>query len=209
MEEARVTIEGNTHKLPRPFLVIATQNPIELEGTYLLPEAQRDRFLARVEIGYPHPQAELALMTRNSGPTNFTTLPPAVTTAAELGVLINQVTEVGATAAAKQYVLDIVQATRHHKDVKLGASPRASIHLFKAAKAIAAMAGRDYVLPDDVQFMAVPVLAHRLIMKSEARLAQISGIDIISTIISETPVSAFRGEPVARRLPTKLFRRAA
>ena len=206
MEEARVTIEGTTHYLPRPFLVVATQNPIELEGTYPLPEAQRDRFLARIEIGYPNPRAELALLDRASGPA---TPPPPVTSAAELSALIDQVTMVGATEAAKQYVLDLVHATRGHKEVRLGASPRASIHLLRSAKAVAAMAGRDYVLPDDVQLMAVPVLAHRLILRPEARLAQITGQDIVSAIVDETPVAAVRDTLVAKRLPSKLFRRAA
>jgi len=206
MEEARVSIEGTTYQLPRPFLVVATQNPIELEGTYPLPEAQRDRFLARIEIGYPSAKAEFALLDKAAGPAPT---PPAVTTAAEFAALIDQVTMVRSTDAAKRYVLDLVHATRAHKDVRLGASPRASIHLLRAAKAIAAMAGRDYVLPDDVQTMAVPVLAHRLILKPETRLAGVTAQNIIADILKHIPVGAVREATVATQLPSRLFRRAA
>jgi MoxR-like ATPase len=195
MEESQATVEGTSHNLPRPFLVVATQNPVELEGTYPLPEAQRDRFLARLEIGYPTPAAEMELLDR---PPNTLDQVVSVSTAAELTEFAQQVAQVKATDAAKEYVLALVTGTRNHRDVRLGASPRASIALLRMAKAIAAMEGRDYVIPDDVQLIAVPVLAHRLILQAEARLSGRSGQQIITEIVRTTPVSRGSGRnPVA------------
>ena len=217
MEERQTTVEGTSHRLPRPFLVVATQNPVELEGTYPLPEAQRDRFLARVEIGYPDAASELALLDRDP---NTVQLMQPVTTAAELAGLIDEVAAVKAAEPAKQYVLDLVQATRQHRDVRLGASPRASINLLRTAKAVAAMDGRNFVLPDDVQFVAVPVLAHRLILHPEARLSHISAQDIVQEIVRTTsiPRSAEAGGGSesrltdfvnVRRLPSRMLKRAS
>jgi MoxR-like ATPase len=206
MEESLVTVEGVSHRLPRPFLVVATQNPVELEGTYPLPEAQRDRFLARIEIGYPSAAAELKLLDR--APDTVAKMEP-VTTSATLAALIEEVSLVRATAAAKQYVVDLVHSTRQHRDVRLGASPRASIHLLRAAKAIAAMDDRDYVLPDDIQFVAVPVLAHRLILQAEARLSRVTGQDIIGSLVATIPVKRADEGGNVKRLPTKLLKRAS
>jgi len=206
MEESLTTVEGVSHRLPRPFLVVATQNPVELEGTYPLPEAQRDRFLARIEIGYPSAAAELDLLDR--APNSVSTLAP-VTTASALAALIDEVAQVKATDAAKQYVVDLVHATRAHRDVRLGASPRASIHLLRAAKAIAAMDDRQYVLPDDIQLVAVPVLAHRLILHAEARLSRVTGQDIVSTIVDSIPVRRADDASNVKRMPTRLMKRAS
>jgi len=206
MEESVATVEGISHRLPRPFLVVATQNPVELEGTYPLPEAQRDRFLARISIGYPTADQELQLLDR--APDAIDTLAP-VTTANVMADLIAQTAEVKATTPAKQYVLDLVHATRAHREVKLGASPRAAIHVLRAAKAIAAMAGRDYVLPDDVQFVAIPVLAHRLILHPEARISKVTGQDIVADIINRVPVTVSAKGTNAKRPPLQVFRRAA
>jgi len=206
MEESVATVEGFSHRLPRPFLVVATQNPVELEGTYPLPEAQRDRFLARIAIGYPTPAAELELLDR---PLNFTDSVPAVTTANVLAELIDQTSLVTATPIAKQYILDLVHATRAHRDVRLGASPRAAIHVLRAAKAIAAMDGRDYLLPDDVQVIALPVLAHRLILHPEARISKVTGQDVVAEILSRVPVAGATDSGSIKRPPIQLFKRAA
>jgi MoxR-like ATPase len=179
---------------------------VELEGTYPLPEAQRDRFLARVEIGYPSPAAELELLERAP---NATQKISAVTNAQVLTELIDYTLTIRAADTAKQYVLDLVHATRKHRDVRLGASPRSAILLLRAAKAIAAMDGRDYVLPDDIQAMAVPVLSHRLILQNEARISKITGPDIMREIVASTPIVKLAGAEQAKRLPTKLFKRVA
>lgn len=207
MEERTTTIEGVTHQLPRPFLVVATQNPVELEGTYPLPEAQRDRFLARIEIGYPTAAAELDLLDRVPNAVDY--IKP-VTTASALAGLIAEAAQVHASMAAKQYVLDLVLATRQHRDVRLGASPRASINLLRTAKAVAAMDGRGFVLPDDVQFVAVPVLAHRLILTADARLAHITGQEVVSEIIRTTPVSQSNTDTAKiRRISAAMLKRAS
>ncbi|MCL2595123.1 MAG: MoxR family ATPase [Promicromonosporaceae bacterium] len=194
MEEGQVTIDGATHALPRPFLVVATQNPIEMEGTYPLPEAQRDRFMARLTVGYPDNVAELGMLDRQEAISPLAHLSP-VTDAATITRLSAAVRQIHAAPAVKQYVLNLVTATRSHPSLRLGGSPRASLQLLKAAKASAAMAGRNYVLPDDVQALAVPVIAHRLILNTEARLAGTSTIDVMTQIVSRTAVPA----PVGQR----------
>lgn len=207
MEERHATIEGVTHLLPRPFLVVATQNPVELEGTYPLPEAQRDRFLARIEIGYPRPEAELELLDRAP---NAVELIKPVTSAAELAGLITQTEQIHAATAAKRYVLDLVHATRQHRDVRLGASPRASINLLRTAKAVAAMDGRGFVLPDDVQLVAVPVLAHRLIMTADARMANVTAANVVAEIVQTTPISQANPESAKiRRISAAMLKRAS
>ncbi|WP_207216602.1 AAA family ATPase [Xylanimonas ulmi] len=195
MEEGQATVDGTTHRLPRPFLVVATQNPVEMEGTYPLPEAQRDRFMARLTVGYPDADAEMLMLDRQESSSPLAHLSP-VTTGATMLRLAELVRHVHASPAVKRYVLDLVGATRDHPALRLGASPRASLQLLKAAKASAAMAGREYVLPDDVQELAVAVIAHRLILTTDTRLAGSTAQDVVSQIVARTPVPP---SPVGRR----------
>ncbi len=187
MEETQVTVDGTTYSLPSPFMVLATQNPIEMEGTYPLPEAQRDRFMARISMGYPATSSEMDLLDRHSGASPLDTLQP-VTDAAAVGAMIAAVRSVYAAPALKQYIVDLAQATRTSAALRLGVSPRGSIHLLRAARAHAAIAGRDHVLPDDVQAIAVPVLAHRLIATGETQLARRSTADVLSDLIQRVRV---------------------
>ncbi|WP_410907887.1 AAA family ATPase [Puerhibacterium sp. TATVAM-FAB25] len=189
MEEGQTTVDGTTHRLPRPFLVVATQNPVEMEGTYPLPEAQRDRFTARITVGYPDRDAEMLMLDRQEAATPLDHLQP-VTTGAAVARYADAVRHVHAAGAVKQYVLDLVGATRHHLGLRLGASPRASLQLLRVAKAVAAMDGRDHVLPDDVQRVAAPVVAHRLILSTESRLAGTTPEQVVAEIVQRTPVPA-------------------
>ncbi|HEY5031873.1 MAG TPA: AAA family ATPase, partial [Actinomycetes bacterium] len=157
MEERQVTVDGTTYELAAPFMVVATQNPIEMEGTYPLPEAQRDRFMARVSMGYPDPDAELAMIDSHSAGAPLEDLQP-VADAQEIAGLIDVVKRVHLAASVRRYAIALVTATRTSPDLRLGASPRATLHLLRAARAAAALDDRDYVLPDDVQRLAVPVL---------------------------------------------------
>ena len=170
MEERQVTVDGSTYHLESPFMVIATQNPIEMEGTYALPEAQRDRFMARVSMGYPVEAAEIAMLDSHTRSNPLDDLEP-VTDAAEIRKLIAIVGEVYVSEAVQRYAVAIATATRRSPELMLGASPRATLHLVRAAKATAAIAGRDYVIPDDVQDLAVQVLAHRLLPTVEASMS--------------------------------------
>ncbi len=167
MEERQVTVDGATYQLEPPFMVIATQNPVEMEGTYPLPEAQRDRFTARISIGYPDPGAELAMLDAHGSASPLDDLKP-VAHASDIRALVAAVHGVHVAPQIRQYVIDLVNATRQSPELRLGASPRAALHLFRAAKAYAALDGRDFVIPDDVQALAIPVLAHRLLPTAEA-----------------------------------------
>jgi MoxR-like ATPase len=187
MQESQATVDGATYPLPRPFLVIATQNPVEMEGTYPLPEAQRDRFMARLSVGYPDRGAELEMLERQEVADPLADLQP-VTDAAHVARLIGTARRLYASPAVKGYVLDLVAATRTDSGLRLGASPRASIQLLRAAKALAAISGRDHVLPDDVQDVAEPVLAHRLLTSTESRLAGRTPVDVVRAIVARTPV---------------------
>ena len=178
MEEGQVTVDGQTYELHKPFIVMATQNPIEMEGTYPLPEAQRDRFMARISMGYPAPSAEVAILDTHGGASPLATMQP-VTDGATIARLIDIVRDVYASPAIRQYVVDISTATRSSSDLRLGASPRATLHLLRASRAVAAIEGRDHVLPDDVQGIVMPVLAHRLILSGEAQLARRSAQDVL------------------------------
>ncbi|GAA4853611.1 MoxR family ATPase [Luteimicrobium xylanilyticum] len=189
MEEGQTTVDGVTHPLPRPFFVVATQNPVEMEGTYPLPEAQRDRFMARLSVGYPEAAAELELLDRMETRDPLGEVTPVVDVAT-VERLVTTVRGIWASDAVKQYVLAIVSATREHPALRLGASPRTTIQLLRAAKAVAAMNQRDHVLPDDVQRLAVPVLAHRLITTTEARLAGQTPADVVTAIVERTAVPA-------------------
>ncbi|MBD7981408.1 MULTISPECIES: AAA family ATPase [Oerskovia] len=190
MEEGQTTVDGTTHPLPRPFLVVATQNPVEMEGTYPLPEAQRDRFMARLTVGYPDVEAELEMLDRQESDTPLEHIDPVVDGATILR-FAQVARSVFASPAVKRYVLALVTQTREHPGLKLGASPRTSLQLLRAAKAVAAMAGRDHVLPDDVQLLAQPVLAHRLILSTESRLAGHTAAHVVASIVERTPIPAY------------------
>ncbi|AEI12505.1 AAA family ATPase [Cellulomonas gilvus] len=198
MQEAQATVDGRTYRLPRPFFVVATQNPVEMEGTYPLPEAQRDRFMARLTVGYPSIESELDMLDLQESADPLAQL-QAVTDAAQIGRLIDISRRLYAAPAVKRYVVDLVTATRHDNGLRLGASPRAAIQLLRAAKGVAAMAGRDHVLPDDVQGLAPAVLAHRLLPSTESRLAGRSTEAIVSDLVAAVPVPATAGDGAARR----------
>jgi MoxR-like ATPase len=189
MEERQVTVDGVTYELGAPFMVIATQNPIEMEGTYPLPEAQRDRFTARVSMGYPSGAAELDMLDSHGFTSPLDTLMP-VADAAEVGAMVRAVRTVHVSDGIKRYVIDLVTATRQHPDLRLGASPRASLHLLRAARALAATGEYEYVLPDDVQQLAVPVLAHRLLPTAEAQIAGRDPEAVVRDIVARLPVPA-------------------
>lgn len=187
MEERQVTVDGVTRRLPRPFLVMATQNPIEYEGTFPLPEAQIDRFLIRLSIGYPSAADEAEILVRLQRRHPIEDLQQVVTTE-ELIRAQRLCREVFVEDSVREYIVSLVRATREHPDVALGASPRGSLALYQTAQAAAALEGRDYVLPDDVKAMAVPVLAHRLIIKPESQLRGRTGQAVIGDILQQVPV---------------------
>lgn len=187
MEERQLTVEGVTIVLPRPFLVIATQNPIELEGTFPLPEAQLDRFLLRVRIGYPDGEAEEEMVVRHGGLSPLEGVQPVLDTD-ELLRFVAALSRLYLAPEVRRYAVQIVRATREEPALELGASPRASLALVRAARARAALEGRDYVLPDDVKAMAPHVLAHRLIVSSQARLRGRTAEDVLRDVIERVPV---------------------
>jgi len=191
MEEGQVTVDGITYELAAPFMVVATQNPVEMEGTYALPEAQRDRFMARVALGYPDPRAELEMIDGHGQVSPLEYLEP-VCDARTVVKLIETVRAVHVSTAVKQYAIDIVSATRATSELRLGASPRATLHLIKAGRAAAAVDGRDYVLPDDIQALATPVLAHRLLTTAEAQIARRTAGAVLADIMRKVPVPAGR-----------------
>jgi len=187
MEERQVTVDGTTYHLDAPFMVIATQNPIEMEGTYALPEAQRDRFMARVSMGYPVEAAEIAMLNSHTGSSPLDDLEP-VSNSAEIRKLSGIVGQVHVSEAVQRYAVALASATRRSNDLTLGASPRSTLHLVRAAKASAAMAGRDYVLPDDVHALAQSVLAHRLLPSVEAAMGGRTTTSILDQIVAAVPV---------------------
>jgi MoxR-like ATPase len=187
MEERQVTVDGTTYPLARPVLVLATQNPVEMEGTYPLPEAQRDRFLARTAIGYPDQAAEVAMLAGRDRSDPLDSL-AAVTDGPTVAGLIDAAATVHLAQELRQYIVEIVGATRAIPEVRLGASPRAVLHLARAAKAAAALDGRGYVVPDDIQRLAIPVLAHRLLLTVEAHAAHRSAHEIISLLLGRVRV---------------------
>ncbi len=189
MEERTVSVDGTTYELGVPFLVIATQNPIELEGTYPLPEAQRDRFLMRLSIGYPSLEAELEVLEVHQSGDRVAELEP-VADAQEIAGLIETVKQLHAADALKRYVVDVVRATRAHPAVELGASPRASLALLRASRAYAAAEGRDYVIPDDVKTLVQPVLAHRLILSPEAQMGERTAASVLDELLGSVPIPA-------------------
>jgi MoxR-like ATPase len=187
MEERQVTVDNTTYTLEPPFMVIATQNPIEMEGTYALPEAQRDRFMVRLSVGYPVEAAEIAMLDSHTMNNPLDDLEP-VTDAVEIRKLIEIVTQVHVSQAVQRYTVALGAATRRTSDLALGASPRASLHLVRAAKASAAIQGRDYVLPDDVLGLAPSVLTHRLLPSVEAAMGGRTTASILESIIASVPV---------------------
>lgn len=187
MQEGQVTVDGETVPVPRPFLVLATQNPLGLAGTYPLPEAQLDRFLLCVHMGYPEPGEEVRILDLARGGTRPEDL-PAVTSAQEILEMQRRCREVKTAEAVKQYVVRIAEETRRDRNVSLGASPRASLMLLTASMAWALLHGRDYVLPDDVQRLAVPVLAHRIRLKAQAGYPQKSAEDVVRAIVGSLRV---------------------
>jgi MoxR-like ATPase len=181
MEEGQVTVDGTTFPLDSPFMVIATQNPVEMEGTYPLPEAQRDRFTARISIGYPTAAAELEMIDTHGSASPLDEVKP-----------VAHASDVRELAAAVRGVITLVNATRSHEDLRLGASPRATLHLLRASRAWAALDGRDYVIPDDVQALAVPVLAHRLLPTPEALVAGQLPEQVLAGIVARLPLPTRR-----------------
>jgi MoxR-like ATPase len=191
MAERRVTVDGQTYNLKPPFLVIATQNPVDHEGTFPLPEAQLDRFLIRLSIGYPAIEEEGKMLQRLQKGHPIDEIGP-VATAAELIAAQDAVREVFVDDKVRKYVLDLVHATRKHEDVALGGSPRASIALFRTAQALAAVQGRNFVLPDDVKRMAHAVLGHRMILKPESRLRRLTPTAVLNEILMDVSVPVLK-----------------
>jgi len=187
MEEGQVTVDNTTYVLDEPFMVIATQNPIEMEGTYPLPEAQRDRFMARISMGYPVESAELAMLNSHADADPLADLSP-VTNAAEIAKLSALVRQVYVSPAVQRYTVAVTSATRDSPELRLGASPRATLHLVRAAKAAAALDGRGYVLPDDIQRLVQPVLGHRLLLTAEAAMGGRRSAGVLSAILASIPV---------------------
>ncbi len=187
MEERQVTVDNTTYPLESPFMVIATQNPLEMEGTYALPEAQRDRFMARVSMGYPVMAAEIAMLAAQTTTNPLEDLEP-VTDAAEIRKLISVVSGVHVADSVHRYAVAIATATRQSPDLRLGASPRAVLHLVRAAKASAAMGGRDFVVPDDLTALAPTVLAHRLLPTSDAAMNGRTPAQALDSILRSLPV---------------------
>ncbi|MFS0638804.1 MoxR family ATPase [Mesobacillus foraminis] len=191
MEESSVTVDGVTHVLESPFFVMATQNPIEYEGTYPLPEAQLDRFLLKMKMGYPDLDEEIEVLSRAQKVPPIDDLQPVVSLE-ELRKLKKEIKEVYVDDSIKRYIVDLASMTRVHSSVYLGVSPRGSISLMKASQALAFMSGRDFVIPDDVQYLAPFVFAHRIILKSEARFEGIEAEEVVNRVIARVPVPVQR-----------------
>jgi MoxR-like ATPase len=191
MGEHQVTVDGVSHPLEAPFMVIATQNPIEMEGTYALPEAQRDRFMARIAMGYPSAAAELRMLDGHASASPLEDLQP-ITDTHDLVKLIGIVRAIHVSEEVKRYIIELATATRTAPELRLGASPRAALHLIRATRAKAALEGRDFVLPDDVKALAVPVLAHRLLPTAEARISRRTPEQVVADLLDHVSVD---GQP--------------
>ena len=187
MEERQVTVDGTTYSLQAPFMVIATQNPVEMEGTYPLPEAQRDRFTARISLGYPPPAAEREMLDTHGSSSPLDQLKP-VARASDVQELVLAVRKVLVSDQVKDYIINLANATRTSPELRLGASPRATLHLLRASRAWAALDGRDYVIPDDVQRLARPVLAHRLLPTAEAIVERHLPEQVVDRIVAQLPL---------------------
>jgi MoxR-like ATPase len=187
MQERQITVDGDTKNLPRPFLVLATQNPIELEGTFPLPEAQVDRFFMKLALGYPSADEENAMLLRFEHTDPLDTL-QAVVNADAIQAMQKAVRDVRVEASVREYIVAIVRATREHQSVELGSSPRGSLYLYHAAQALAALRGRDFVLPDDVKYLAPFVLTHRLIISAQTRLRGRDATQVVTEVVASVPV---------------------
>ena len=187
MDERQATVDGVTHMMPEPFLVIATQNPIEYEGTFALPEAQLDRFMLRLQLGYPQPIEEIVILDEQKRVHPLEEIEEVVSTE-ELREMQAAVREIYVDSAVSDYIVRLVNATRNHPDVYLGASPRGSLALYRAGQAYAALQGRDYVIPDDIKALAVPALAHRLIVKTAATVRDVDANLIVRELLDSVPV---------------------
>ena len=187
MEERQVTVDGVTHQLQLPFTVMATQNPIEYEGTFPLPEAQLDRFLLRISLGYPDFNEEMDIIERQEQVNPMDSL-RSVATPQQVLELQETARSVYVDRLVRQYIVTLVEATRRHRDVSLGASPRASLGLFRAARALALLRDRDYVVPDDIKFLAPSVMAHRLILSPSARMRGVKATDVVTSLLNEVAV---------------------
>ncbi|MEO1647109.1 MAG: MoxR family ATPase, partial [Chloroflexota bacterium] len=192
MEEKQVTVEGVTHLMDDPFMILATQNPIEYEGTFPLPEAQLDRFLMRIQMGYPTPEEELTILSAQQHGHPIANIEQVVSVN-DLRRAQNAIRTVYVAEEVKQYIINLVSASRRHSDVYLGSSPRGSLALFRASQARAAMAGRDYVIPDDVKALAEVTLAHRIIMGPSARNNNVTSRVIVQQMLNSTPVPGANG----------------
>jgi MoxR-like ATPase len=187
MEERQVTVDGVTHELEEPFIVIATQNPIEHEGTYPLPESQLDRFMMRLSMGYPARESELEILERHGAHEILQEL-DAVSDANEIAGLIKLAREVHVAPTLRHYIVELTESTRNTPDIYLGASPRASLYLLKSSRALAASRSRDYVTPDDIQDLALPVLAHRILLAPEAQMRGADAEDVLTGLLKQVPV---------------------
>ena len=187
MEELQVTVDGETHKMEHPFIVMATQNPIEYEGTFPLPEAQLDRFLMRISLGYPDFNEELAVIEIQETTHPIETL-EAVATPQDVIAMQEAAKKIYVDQVVRQYIVSLVEATREHRDVALGASPRASLGLFRASRAMALVQDRDYVIPDDIKFLAVSVIGHRLILSASARMRGVRSTDVVEDLLNQVAV---------------------
>ncbi|MCH8107485.1 MAG: MoxR family ATPase [Chloroflexi bacterium] len=187
MEELQVTVDGVTHHLEHPFIVFATQNPIEYEGTFPLPEAQLDRFLMRISLGYPDFEEELAVIERQEQVHPIESLKP-VAGPQDIVALQEAAKGIYVDGVVREYIVHLVEATRSHRDVSLGASPRASLGLFRAGRALALVEDRDFVLPDDIKALAPAVTAHRIILSPSARMRGLSALDVVAELLEEVPV---------------------
>jgi len=191
MEERQATIDGITYPMPDPFLVIATQNPIEYEGTFALPEAQLDRFMIRLRLGYPQPIEEIVILDEQKRTHPLEAL-DEVLTVDELREMQAAVREIYVDPSVSDYIVRLVNATRNHPDVYLGASPRGSIALYRAGQALAGLLGRDYVIPDDIKALAEPALAHRLIIKTSSSIHDVQTGQVVREILDATSVDGIR-----------------
>ena len=187
MQERQVTVDVETIKLPRPFLVLATQNPIELEGTFPLPEAQIDRFMMRLALGYPSREDEKTILIRYEHQDPLETLEPAIQ-AGDLLMMQERIKAVLVEESVREYVVDVVRATREHEAVELGVSPRGTLALYRTAQALAAIRGRRFVIPDDVKYLAPPVLTHRILISPQTRLRGRRPEEVLAEIVDTVPV---------------------
>jgi len=203
MEERQATVDGITYPMPDPFLVIATQNPIEYEGTFALPEAQLDRFMIRLHLGYPQPVEEIVILDEQKRTHPLEDL-EEVLGVVELRDLQASVREIYVDPTISDYIVRLVDSTRHHPDVYLGASPRGSIALYRAGQALAGLLGRGYVIPDDIKALAEPCLAHRLIIKTSSSIHDVQAGQVVREILASTPIEGIR--PTGTGGPTELRR---